>query len=227
MSIQQGLGRTGPAEPGNLGPNLFEPILDPEHARAAAAQRRANAQAGMAASLDSIFDGDRWRTITGIDADSRAEQCAEVYRQMTGARWGTYLRMLDNHRVRYFLLHLTNHPEGRDLMKTCMWTTCPDGNFYASKSDNPKMKILLQPEPDFEPLREWVMDRLRAGPRPWQTLAEELREEMWLEKHLNGVIKTMRDEGLIEPEGDGKSFTRSGNPCLRVAARRPKQLELF
>jgi three-Cys-motif partner protein len=43
MSIQQGLGRTGPADPANLGPNLFEPTPDPEQARAAAAQRRANA----------------------------------------------------------------------------------------------------------------------------------------------------------------------------------------
>jgi hypothetical protein len=108
-----------------------------------------------------------------------------------------------------------------------MWTICPDGNFYASKSDDPKAKILLQPEPDFGPLQTWVLDRLQAGSRPRQSLTDDLREELWLEKHLNGVIKSMREEGLIEPEGNGRSFNRSGNPCLRVAPTRPKQLELF
>jgi hypothetical protein len=211
MSIRGCLGRPCPPEPGDQdrAPGLFdfdpEPDPDPERERAAA-QGRENARAGMASTLDSIFDGDRWRTITADGADRRAEQCAEVYRQMTRARWGTYLRMLDKQRVRYFLLHLTNHPDGRDLMKKCMWKVCPHGEFYASKSDNPRQIILLQEEPSLRPLHDWVVQRLSTGPKHWQTLTAELREELWLPKHLTDVIRSMRKRDEIVADGYSGKF---------------------
>src|SRR5262249_8251281 len=187
----------------------------PERERAAA-HRRETSRAGLAATLNRVFDGDRWRNITAEGADSRAEQAAEMFRQMTGAQWGTYLRMLDNQRVRYFLLHLTKHPEGRGLMKDCMWKACPQGGFYASKSDNPRQAVLLQPEPDLRPLHDWVVDRLSAGPKRWQTLTTEVREELWLGKHLNEVIRSMRKaEEIVADEFSGK-FAMTNNPRLSL-----------
>jgi hypothetical protein len=139
-----------------------------------------------------------------------------MFRQMTGARWGTFLRMLDNQRVRYFLLHLTKHAAGRDLMKECMWKACPDGGFYASKSDSPNRAILIQPEPDFRPLHEWVVARLSTGPKRWRDLTEEIREELWLGKHLNEVIQSMKKVGEIVPEQYSGRFALTNNPLLRL-----------
>jgi len=87
----------------------------------------------LEATLNSVFAGDGWRKIDAEDADDRADQCAALFRQITGARWGTHFRMMDNGRVRYFLLHLTNHPDGRDLMKQCMWDACPEGGLGVTR----------------------------------------------------------------------------------------------
>lgn len=194
MAIQQCRGTHCPPQPASTGPDLFGSQTDPERERAAA-QKREKSRVSLEATLNSVFDGDGWRTIDADGADHRAEQCADVFRQMTGAQWGTYLRMLDNQRVRYFLLHLTKHSAGRDLMKDCMWKACPDGGFYASKSDSPSQVILIEPQPDFRPLREWVVGQLSSGSKRWQALTDEIRGELWLGKHLNEVIRSMRNNG--------------------------------
>jgi three-Cys-motif partner protein len=216
MAIQQVRGGAIILQPEGKELNLFDSERDLERERATS-QRREISRASLETTLDSVFDGDTWRGITADGADSRAEQCAELFRQMTGAKWGTYLRMLDNQRVRYFLLHLTKHPDGRDLMKECMWKVCPGGGFYASKSEDPRQAILLQPEPDFRPLHHWVVEHVSAGPKRWQTLTTEVREELWLGKHLNSVIKAMKKNDEIVADEYTGQFAQTNNPRLSLS----------
>jgi hypothetical protein len=177
---------------------------------------RAAGRATLEATLNSVFHGAEWRKIDSQDADERADQCADLFRKIYGAKWGTHLRMKDNGRVRYYLLHLTNHPYGRDLMKDCMWKACPTGGFYASKEDNPHQVQLIQPEPDLSGLVEWVRKKLAQGPKRWEELGTALRAEWWLDKHLNESIRAMKQDGEIEPEG---KFARSANPLLRLKTK--------
>ena len=80
-----------------------------------------------------------------------------------GAKWHTYIRMLgDNKHTRYMLLHLTNHDDGRDLMKDAIWKVAPDGGYYARKSVDIAQQLLIEPEPDLAPLRDWVRHRLEG-----------------------------------------------------------------
>ncbi len=181
---------------------------------------RSGKQPGMVETLNAVFHGDGWRMIEAPDEHDRAEQCAEVFRQMTGARWGTYIRMLDKGRIRYFLLHLTKHEAGRDLMKECIWKACPDGGYYASKSDNPAQQLLIEREPNLKPLTWWVESKLSDLPKRWHDLANLLRDELWLEKHLNEVIRTMKKDGLIAADDYTGSFAAKNNPRLFLP---PKQ----
>ena len=169
----------------------------------------------MAATLNEVFDGDRWRSWAGTgDFDERAHRTVEGLKELTGARWATYIRMLgDNRATRYLLVHFTNHDAGRDLMKDCIWKVCPDGGFHARKSDNPKQEYLIKPVPDLAPLRNWVLARL---PRRWQSLAEELRETLWREPHLNSVVRDLRKAGKIDGRGYAGKFLPSANPELFV-----------
>lgn len=187
-------------------------------------QSRAHNGSPLQATLKSVFDGDDWQKIDGVDADARADQCAGLFRKITGARWGTHIRMLDNGRIRYFLLHLTKSDAGRDLMKDCIWKACPDGGYYASKADHPDQQLLIEPVPNLRPLRDWVKERLSAGPKRWQTLTNDLREELWLEKHLNEVIRDMRTDGDIDADEFTGRFAQTNNPRLRV---RPEEITLF
>lgn len=167
------------------------------------------------ATLNDVFDGDSWRTITAPTADERAEQCAALFRTITAARWGTHIRMLDNGRVRYFLLHLTNHDAGRDLMKDCMWKACPTGGFYASKADSPNQQLLIEPEPDLLPLCNWVRAKLASGPKHWAELTRMLREELWREPQLNEVLRGMHKQHEIQSTG---KFAAKQNPLLRLVS---------
>ena len=173
---------------------------------------------GIAKRLDSVFDGRVWKDeITSSDYNERAEQCVKLFRQMTGARWATYVRMLgDNRQTRYFLLHLTNHDAGRDLMKDCVWKACPEDGYLVRKSDDPNQEVLIKPEPDLTPLRAWVIDKLSERSRNWKALIEVVRSEVWREPHLNQVVRELRKEGKIEGEGYSGRFAAQQNPLLRV-----------
>jgi three-Cys-motif partner protein len=189
-------------------------------------QSRTDNESPLAATLQSVFDGDEWQKIDADDADNRADQCAALFRKITGAKWGTHIRMLDNGRIRYFLLHLTKSDAGRDLMKECIWKACPDGGYYASKADHPDQPLLIEPKPNMKPLHDWVMEKLTAGPKRWQTLVDDLREELWLEKHLNEVIRELKKSDDIDgDEFDGR-FAQTNNPLLHVKTT-IKQLGLF
>jgi three-Cys-motif partner protein len=187
-------------------------------------QAQADASSPLAATLDSVFDGGGWKKIDAAEADARADQCANLFRNLTGVKWGSHIRMLDNGRIRYFLLHLTKSDAGRDLMKVCIWKACPDGGYYASKADHPDQRLLVEPEPNLTPLRDWVKEKLAVGPRHWQTLTDELREELWLEKHLNEVIRVMRNDGDLDAAEFTGKFAHSNNPLLSVRA---KQMTFF
>ncbi len=202
---------------GFRGVELFVNIIWRELDMAIAHAR--SGKAGWVNRLNSIFDGEGWRSITAdMTFDERAEQCVNLIRQMTNATWPTYIRMLgDNRATRYFLLHLTNHDAGRDLMKECMWKSCPAEGYYARKSDNPSQQWLIRPEPDLLPLERWLIDRLRGEPLRWQNLIEEVRPEIWLEKHLNAVVRKLRNDGVLEGTDFQKSFNPSNNPLLSLA----------
>ena len=79
------------------------------------------------------------------------------------------MRMLgDNKVTRYVLAHFTNHEAGRDLMKDCMWAVCPDGGFYARRSDNPNETLLIEVKPNLAPLDNWLMQQLEKEPSAGQ-----------------------------------------------------------
>jgi hypothetical protein len=96
--------------------------------------------------------------------------------------------------------------------------------YYASKADHPDQRLLIEPEPNLTALRDWVKEKLAAGPKRWQVLTDELREELWLEKHLNEMIRDMRKDGDLNAEGFTGKFAQTNDPLLSV---RPTQTTLF
>lgn len=77
---------------------------------------------GQAENLDRVFGSDAWRGISGGTMVERADQAAELLAARVDAKWWTHVRMVSGgDAVRFFLLHLTNHDDGRDLMKDCVW----------------------------------------------------------------------------------------------------------
>jgi three-Cys-motif partner protein len=176
-----------------------------------------NDRPGFVETLNEIFDGDRWRAITGEHSDERAEKAAQALAEMVGARWSTHIRMLgDNRATRYLLLHLSKHEAGRDLMKDCMWAICPDGGFYARKTNNQAQQVLIEPEPDLAPLRRWVLDQLDDEPKRWSALEAGVRDLMWRIPHLNTVVRTLRNEEIIDATEYQGAFSRRADWLLTL-----------
>ena len=175
-----------------------------------------------------MFGSGDWRTeINGADADERLNQAIPLLALGVGATWWTSaVRMVTGGQAtRYLLLHLTNSDAGRDLMKECSWTIFPTGDFVARKSDNPEQQFLFEREPDLKPLRAWVLGRLAQRPYRWQELHAEIRPEWWLPKHVNTVVKELKEGAFITADPvpgktPGRSFTVTANPVLRLAVRR-------
>lgn len=190
----------------------------------AISQARSGLKPGMAATLTEVFDGEEWRDIAAPGLDERADQAVRLLASKLGAKWHTYIRMLgDNDRTRYVLLHLTNHDEGRDLMKDCMWKVAPDGGYYARKSVDPGQLVLISPTPDPAPLRQWAVERLRAQPRRWHELQEDLRSELWREPQLKAVIRELRKEGVISASEYEGTFSFKADPWLRLGTTRTEE----
>lgn len=184
----------------------------------ALAQARNQIAGGMVESLNLIFEGDRWRRIESeASLDERADQAIDLLRGLYGAKWVTSIRMLgDNQTTRYILAHFTNHEAGRDLMKDCVWTVCPDGGFYARRSDNPKQTMLIEPQPNLAPLNQWLTEQLKPGPLRWSVLSQRLRNKLWRHAHLSQIIRKRRDEGTITASDYGRRFSEKANPLLSL-----------
>jgi three-Cys-motif partner protein len=186
------------------------------------AMRQKNAPHVLKEKVDAVFGGEDWNSIVAIDDfDARGEAAVQLLKHKIGARSATYIRMLgDNQKTRYFLLHLTDHEAGRDLMKEVVWKCCPDGGYYARKRDNPKQQYLIKPEPDLKELTYWLFNKLRRRPWTWQELAESLRGEIWRNKHLWDVIRELRDKGEIVAADFSGRFSQRANPTFKLGAAR-------
>lgn len=153
----------------------------------------------LARILDRLFGHGSWRSIHGETMVDRADQAAELLATRVGAKCWTHVRMVTGGgAVRFFLLHLTNHDAGRDLMKDCVWKVCPDGSMSVRRSDDPNQFVLIEPEPDLAPLRDWLLMRLLSGPVSTGTLKKELRSTIWRWKHLGDVEAELKERGRVE-----------------------------
>jgi three-Cys-motif partner protein len=188
----------------------------------AIAQARDKVDGGMVEMLNAVFGGEQqWRAIAAESSiDSRADQTIDLLRNLYGARWATSIRMLgDNQVTRYVLAHFTNHEAGRDLMKDCMWAVCPDGGFYARRSDNPKQTMLIEVEPNLAPLEEWLNNQLEREPLRWSILSGRIRNELWRNVHLSQVIRKRRREGAIIASGFMGRFSENADPLLSLSVK--------
>lgn len=168
-------------------------------------------------TVDEMFGCDDWRNIREGTESDRADATIQLLRKQIGAKWATYIRMIgENARTRYFLLHLTDHEAGRDLMKDVMWSCCPDGGYYARKNDNPRQQYLITPEPNLAPLQDWLIENLRQKELTWKQITDLLREEIWKDTHLWQIIKKLMAENVLEPYNYQGRFSQKANPHFRL-----------
>lgn len=168
--------------------------------------------------LNTIFGCEDWINFKDIEKyEDRVNAIADLFKKQVGAKWATKINMLgDNGVIRYFLLHLTNHDEGRALIKRVFWKCCPDGDWKIIKSESPGQMKLFGAEQNANEIENWLLMELKGGSCKWKELEQKLLVSIWLPKHLWTVIKSLKKADKISIIG--KAYQKE-NPTICLAER--------
>ena len=106
-------------------------------------------------NMDLLFGCPDWRQVSNIkDFHERSEQTISLFSKQLNAEYSTKMYMKGKNNVlKYVLFHATNHRRGREVMKEAIWRVTPDGSFTAYERDIPDQAVLIQPNPNLQPLR--------------------------------------------------------------------------
>lgn len=180
---------------------------------------QARADLDRATPLDFVF-GPTWRDrIVSDDFETRCTEALSLIKDIVRSTWATSVRMLGHNRAtEYVLLHLSNHPAGRDLMKDVMWKVCPASGqtFVARKTDDPAQGILLDLDPDLRPLEREVVAAISRCQMRWQELYTKFRDTSWLNSHVNKVVRELRARGRLVATDYRPPFSAKSNPLLTL-----------
>lgn len=171
-------------------------------------------------NMNLLFGTADWRKLQGIrDPDERHGEMIRLYTESLGCSHSSVLEMRGEHREhKYSLIHATNHPRGRELMKQAMWKLT-DGSYAIYQSNDPRQLALITLDPDLAPLENELLRTYGGRDIHYQELTDWLLDSRWLPKHLNQVIRKLVNSGRVEVlEGTGRFIARH-NQLLRILGR--------
>jgi three-Cys-motif partner protein len=176
-------------------------------------------------NMDALFGCREWRELREIrDPTERCETAIQLFQRSLCARFVTWIKMLgENRTIKYVLVHATNHPRGRELMKEAIWSVAPEGNFTARVGDNPEQEFLIEPKPNLTPLIDWLWSKYRGHVVRINEIEGELARTIFLPKHLHEVIRMLRDGGEIELSDYEGRFSFAQNPTINFNSKQPKK----
>ena len=177
----------------------------------------------QASNMDSLFGCPDWRELASIgDSQERELATIALFSRQLKAEFVTHMNMIgDNNVLKYVLLHASNHPKGRELMKESMWAVVPDGSFTAFQRDNPDQLVLIEPEPDLEPLKDLLWSNF-VGKRVYmEKIYDWLLRELYLKKHVHEVLREYKNQSIVDFSDYGKPFGFSKNPLVSFPPARP------
>lgn len=175
--------------------------------------------------MDSLFGCSDWRDLKTIqDHNDRADATISLFSDQLKAEFVTHMRMLGaNNVLKYVLLHATNHPRGRDLMKEAMWNVEPSGTFAAHERDHPDQLVLVSPEPDLAPLRDRLWSEFAGREVRMKAIYDWLSGELYLRKHVHQIIRDYRKRKLLDCSGYDDRFAFGKNPVVHFPSQRPDE----
>ena len=170
----------------------------------------------QASNLDSLFGCPDWRNLASIeDYQERTHETMTLFSHQLKAKFVTHMNMIGaNNVLKYVLLHATNHPKGRELMKESMWAVVPDGSFKAFERDSPDQFVLIEPEPSFEPLKDLLWNNFVGRQVYMEEIYDWLLRELYLKKHIHQVLKEYRNHGVVDFSNYEGRFSFNKNPLV-------------
>jgi three-Cys-motif partner protein len=130
-------------------------------------------RAGQEATLNSLFDGDRWREAIPLSGDDRKSFLMELFEEVLSSQGQVKhvasFRLNTNDGNDYRLVFATQHEKGLDQMKRAMWKVDPISGISYSAKMNSGQEMLFSLDPDTGPL---LAELKRAFGSRWFTVTE-------------------------------------------------------
>ena len=175
-------------------------------------------------NMDTLFGCREWCKLSDIE-NPRIRQrntIALISRQLQ-AKFVTHMDMMGlNNAQKYVLLHASNHPKGRNLMKDSMWAISPDGSFTAYERDNPNQPVLIEPEPNLEPLKKMLWSQFAGKEVHMRQIDNWSLSTSYREKHVQDIIRDYQKRDIIGASGySGRFGVKKKNPLISFPIKRP------
>ncbi|MBN1122445.1 MAG: three-Cys-motif partner protein TcmP [Anaerolineae bacterium] len=151
--------------------------------------------------LDNLFGSDGWRQMTKEiypEPQKRAEETILLFSRQLEAQYVTQMYMRSHNKLKYALLHATNHKRGRELMIDTLWKVTPDGSFTAVEKNRPEQLVLITPEPNFEPLKEALWKEYAGREALAKDIFDWRLQTLYRKTHLRKILKEYHDHQIIE-----------------------------
>ena len=177
----------------------------------------------LASNMDSLFGCPDWRNLVSIqDPREREDKTIALFSHQLEAKFVTHINMIGSNNVlKYVLLHASNHPRGRELMKESMWAVVPDGSFKVFERNSPDQLVFIDPEPNLEPLKDLLWKNFAGRRVRMQEIYNWLLQELYLDKHVHKVLRDYRKRGFVNFSGYEGRFAFGKKPLVSFPPARP------
>ena len=177
----------------------------------------------QAQNLDRLFGCGGWRAIADIrDVDKRTDEALSLFSEQLDATWVTHMRMRGNNgALKYVLLHASNSPKGRRLMKEAMWRTTHSEVFTAFEYHNPSQPVLIEPKPNLAPLADRLWTEFAGKQVSTAELYQWLLGESYCQPHLHTLLRQYRSNGTVDCSGYEGRFAFKKYPLWSFPSERP------
>lgn len=178
----------------------------------------------QASNMDVLFGGHNWRELSRIENfEDRLRETIAFFSGQLMAKFVTHMNMRGtNKALKYVLLHASNHPKGRNLMKDSMWTVSPDGSFTAYERDNPNQHVLIGPEPDFRLLKNMLWSQFAGKQVHTKQIDDWSLHTSYRERHVRDIVRDYRKRKIVDATGYSGRFGFNKNPLISFPAERPE-----
>ena len=177
----------------------------------------------QSSNMDALFGCRVWRELSSIEnpEDRQTKIVALFSRQLQG-KFVTHMNMMGaNNALKYVLLHASNHPKGRNLMKDSMWDVTPDGSFAAHERNNPEQLVFIEPEPNFELLKDMLWKQFAGKQVRMEKIDDWSLLTPYREKHVQEIIRDYQKRNIIDASGYSGRFGVKKSPLISFPAKRP------
>ena len=175
-------------------------------------------------NMDTVFGCRDWCKLSDIENPrDRERETIALFSCQLQAKFVTHMNMRGaNGALKYVLIHASNHPKGRNLMKDSMWAVTPDGSFTAHERENPEQLVLIEPEPDFKLLKDMLWKHFAGTKVRMKKINDWSLPTLYREKHVQDIIRDYRKRNIIDATGYSGRFGVKKNPLVSFPTRRPE-----